>query len=82
MRMAVAAQSQLAQGMPSAVRNRVRNRVLAEWDRKHEPRQRRWALPSLLPRWAAVAASVFLAVVVVGTGTVAAAGNAVTGQPL
>ena len=82
LRTAVTVESQLGHAMPSTARTRVRNRVLGEWDRKHQPRQRRWALPSLLPRWAAVAASLFVAVMVSGVGTVAAAGNAVPGEPL
>ena len=75
LRTALTAQGQLTPGMPSAARTRIQARVLAEWDRRHLPRQRRWGLPFFLPRWAAVAASVVLAIVLGGVGTVAAAGS-------
>ncbi len=79
---ALTARSELTQDMPLVARTRVRARVLAEWDRRHEPRQRRWTVPFFLPRWAAVAASVVMAIVVGGTGTVAAAGGAIPGELL
>lgn len=82
LRTALNAQGELTPGMPPAARTRIRARVLAEWDRRHLPRERRWGIPFFLPRWAAVTASVVLAIVLGGVGTVAASGGAVPGDPL
>ena len=82
LRTALNAQGELTPGMPPAARTRARARVLAVWDHRHLPRQRRWGLPFFLPRWAAMAVSVVLAIVLGGVGTVAAAGGAVPGDPL
>lgn len=82
LRTALTAQSQLTPGMPPTVRRRIRARVLAKWGRRHLPRQQRWSLPVFVPRWAAVAVSVVLAIVLSGVGTVAASGGAVPGEPL
>ena len=79
---ALTARTQLTPGMSSGAKARVRSQVMAEWDHRHLPRQRRWSLPSFLPRWAAVAASVVLAIGLGGASTVAAAGGAVPGQLL
>ena len=82
---ALTAQRQLPTAMPSmpsALRTRVRARVMAEWDRRHRPRQRFWHPPYLVPRWAASALSVVLVFVLSGTGTVLAAGSSVPGDPL
>ncbi len=82
LRTATAVQGELASDIPLGMHTRVRARVLAEWDRKHQPRRRGWHLPIFLPRWAAVAASLVAALVLGGAGTVAAAGGAVPGDPL
>ena len=75
-------QQQLAQVLPAEVRNRVRARLMTEWARQHEPRRWRWPLPLAVPRWAAVAASLVVAIMVGGGGTVAAAGSAIPGDAL
>ena len=82
LRTAVTMEHQLTQSMPQLARARVRARVLAEWGRRHESRRRRWTLPLFVPRWAAVAASLLLAIMVGGTGTVAAAEAAIPGDIL
>ena len=82
LRTALITRAQLTAEIPSAARTRIRARILEEWDRRHLPRQRRWNLPSLLPRWAAIAAAVVLAIVFGGVGTVAAARSALPGDPL
>lgn len=79
---ALSAQRQLTPGMPSGARARVRAAALTEWDRHHLPKRRPWRLPILLPRWAAVAASVVVVMVLSGTGTVLASTNSVPGDPL
>ncbi|MFQ5860633.1 MAG: DUF5667 domain-containing protein [Dehalococcoidia bacterium] len=82
LRTALTAEAQLTPGVPATVRTRIRLRILAEWDRQHQPRDQRWSLPGVLPRSVAVAASVLLVLVLSGLGTVAAAGGAVPGDPL
>ncbi len=82
LRTAQAAQHRLAFEIPADARQRVKNRVMAERGRDHAPRQQRWRFPSLLPRWAAVAVSALLIVVLGGAATVSAAGDAVPGEPL
>ena len=82
LRTALSARGQLTPGMPSPARARVRASVLAEWDRRHLPKPRSWRLPVFLPRWAAVAASVVVVMVLSGTGTVLASTNSVPGDPL
>lgn len=67
--------------LSSGTRTRMRNRVMHEWDLRNQ-RQHRSLLPLFLPRMAAVATSVILLVVFAGMGTVAAAGNAVSGDHL
>ena len=68
--------------IPEAAQDRLRNRVMAEWDRRQQPRSPWLRLPSLAPRWAAVAAMVVLVVALSGVSTVAAAGGAVPGDLL
>ncbi len=82
LRTAVAMEHQLAQPMPQLARTRVRARVLTEWGQRRESRRIRWSLPLFVPRWAAVAASLLLAIMVGGTGTVAAAEAAIPGDIL
>lgn len=82
LRAALTSKRQLTPGMPPETRARLRARVLTEWDRSHLPRQRLWGLPSFLPRWAAVAASLVLAIMVGGAGAVTAAGGAIPGDSL
>ena len=84
---ALTARGQFALGISTAARARLRNRVMGEWDRRHQ--RRRWPQPwTFLPvpqfslRAATVAASLVLAVALSGAGTVAAAGGAVPGDRL
>ena len=77
---ALSIQSELALDLPSATRRRIRGRVLAEWDRRHQPKHWNWRLPALFPRWAVVAASLVLALAVGGLGTNIAAAKAVPGD--
>ena len=83
---ALTARGQFAVGISAATRVRLRHRVMGEWDRRHQPRHRpqHWTFPVPLfsLRAATVAASVVLAVVLSGAGTVAAAGGAVPGDRL
>ena len=67
--------------VPETTQARLRNRVMAEWDRRQQPRRPRLRLPFLIPRWATVAAAV-LVVALSGVSTVAAAGSAVPGDLL
>lgn len=73
---------QLTPGMPQTAKLRARARVMGEWDRRHQPSRQNWAFPSFLPRWAAVAAALVLAIFLGSVGTVSAAGNAVPGDYL
>lgn len=57
-------------------------RILEEWDHRHLSTQHRWHLPSFLPRWAAVAAAIVLAIGLGGFSTVATAEAAVPGELL
>ena len=82
LRTSLLAQERLAPGMPVDAKNRVRGRVLAEWDRAQVKSSRRWNLPSLMPRWAAVSIFLVLAIALGGTGTVAASGGAIPGDTL
>jgi hypothetical protein len=79
---ATASQSQLSTGLSSAVRRRIRGRVMGYWDVKHS-RKRTWSFSSFLPlRWAGAAAVLVLLVMVGGVGTVAASQNSVPGSAL
>ena len=82
LRTSLLAQELLAPEMPVDAKNRVRGRVLAEWDRAQVKSSRRWNLPSLMPRWAAVSIFLVLAIALGGTGTVAASGGAIPGDTL
>ncbi len=82
LRTALTVHVQLTSGMPPTARSRVRARVMEEWDHRHQLRPRLWAFPSFLPRWAAAAAALVLAISLGGVGTVAAAGSAVPGDSL
>lgn len=82
LRTSLLAQEHLAPEMPVGAKNRVRGRVLAEWDRARVKSSRRWNLPSLMPRWAAVSIFLVLAIALGGTGTVAASGGAIPGDTL
>ncbi|MCH7842784.1 MAG: hypothetical protein IID01_08475 [Chloroflexi bacterium] len=88
LRNALSVRTGLTGDMPIAARTRIRGRVLAEWDRRRQPKQWDWRIPSLLPRlalfprWAFVAASLVLVLALGGLGTDTAAANAVPGDVL
>ncbi len=79
-----AVKTALATELPLSARLRVTNRVMSAWDERASRPARRWwsiSLPSLAPKWAAVAAS--LAIVLVGgTGTVSASASSIPGDAL
>ena len=64
------------------MRNRIRTRVLAEWDRRHSPRWRGWSFPLFAPRWAVATALVLGVILLGGAGTAVAAQDAVPGANL
>ena len=76
----------LPRTVPVAAQARLRDRVMAEWDRRQRPRRRMLRLPVLAqllaPRWATVTAAVVLVVAFGSVSTVAAAGGAVPGDLL
>ncbi len=88
LRTALSVRSDLAADLPLTTRTRMRSRVLAEWDRRHEPRRWNLRLPalfpgwSLFPRWAFVTAALVLALALGGLGTDTAAANTVPGDAL
>lgn len=82
LRTASTVQGNLTPGMPQTAKRRARTRVMEEWDRRHQPSGQIWAFASFLPRWAAVAAALVLAIFLGGAGTVSAAGNAIPGDYL
>ena len=72
----------LTASMPQTAKVRGQTRVMVEWDRRHQPSGHiRW-FASFLPRWAAVAAALVLAIFLGGAGTVSASGNAIPGDYL
>ena len=76
----------LPRTVPVAAQARLRDRVMAEWDRRQRPRCRMLRLPVLAqllaPRWATVTAAVALVVAFGSVSTVAAAGGAAPGDLL
>ena len=81
LRSAASVRDHYPHGLSSGTRTRMRNRVMHEWDLQNQRKHRNF-LPLFLPRMAAVATSVILLVVFAGMGTVAAAGNTVSGDHL
>ena len=84
--MAASVRTDLAADMPLEARPRMKARLLAEWDRQHQPRHLR--VPSLFHNWglfprvAFVTASLVLVLVLGGLGTNTAAANTVPGDIL
>ena len=94
LRNAISIRSDLAAELPVTTRLRMRSRVLAEWDRQHQPRRWKLTLPSifpnlalfpkmsLFPKGAFAAAILVLALALGGLGTNTAAANTVPGDIL
>jgi len=82
LRTAQLTQSRLTFKIPTRAQDRIRARVMAEWNREHAPREERWHLPVFVPRRALVTACVVLALLLGGTGTAMAAGGTVPGDVL
>jgi len=76
------AQGKLGISLPPEVRARVRSRVLAEWDRRHQRRGWGWPMPALRLRLAAAVASIVLVMALGGMGVGTAAAQAVPGDLL
>ena len=79
---AIKTRAKLTPGLSHSARGRIRAAVLAEWDHRPAPGRWRWRLPVLVPRWAAVAASVVVALMVSSTGTVLASSSSIPGDAL
>ncbi|MDA1128602.1 MAG: DUF5667 domain-containing protein [Chloroflexi bacterium] len=88
LRVAVSAQSDLAATLPSSARTRIRDRVMSEWDRQHQPSRWNLRIPSFLSGWALsprvafATAILVLALTLGGLGTTTAAANTVPGDVL
>ncbi|PKB71642.1 MAG: hypothetical protein BZY87_04580 [SAR202 cluster bacterium Io17-Chloro-G6] len=94
LRVALSVRSDLAAVLPLPTRTRMRGRVLAEWDRQHQPRRWNLRIPSifskraLLPEWALFPRLAFATAILVvalalgGLGTNTAAANSVPGDML
>ncbi len=78
----VRAENLLVRPMGAGSRSRIKATVLGEWNRRRAPKRRWWNLPALAPRWAAMAATVAVALLLGGSGTVLAAGYSVPGDAL
>ena len=84
----VGAENLLVRPMGAGSRSRIWATVFGEWNRRRAPKRRWWALPAFAPipafapRWAAVAASVVVALMLGGSGTVLAAGYSIPGDAL
>ncbi|MBE0480790.1 MAG: DUF4382 domain-containing protein [Dehalococcoidia bacterium] len=68
--------------VPSAARLRMRARVMDKWSPQQAPTRPIWRIPAMFPRWAAVAASLIILLLLSGIGTVSAAGGAIPGDSL
>ena len=88
LRSAISVRAGLQTDLPTSTRNRIKGRVLTEWDRQRQPKRRDWRLSSifprlaLIPRSAFVAASLIVVLVLAGLGTNTASANSVPGDVL
>ena len=94
LRNAISIRSDLASDLPVAARTRMRGRVMAAWDRQHQPKRWNLTIPSLSPVWALfngrtlfprtafAAAILVVALFFGGLGTNTAAANSVPGDTL
>ncbi len=84
----VGAENLLVQPLGASSRSRIKATVLGEWNRRRAPKRRWWNLPAFAPtpafapRWAAVAATLAVALMLGGSGTVLAAGYSIPGDAL
>ena len=78
----------LVRPMGAGSRSRIKATVFGEWDRRRAPKRRWWNLPAFAPtpaftlRWAAVAATLAVVLMLGGSGTVLAAGYSIPGDAL
>ncbi|MFC1981744.1 DUF5667 domain-containing protein [Chloroflexota bacterium] len=61
---------------------RIHNKVMTQWDRQHRPQDQKKLILSWLPRWAYVAVSVVLFLLISGLGVNAAAADTTPGDSL
>ncbi len=81
----VRAENLLVRPMGASSRSRIKANVFGEWNRRHAPKRRWWNLPTFAPfapRWAAVAATLAVALMLGGSGTVLASGYSIPGDAL
>ena len=81
----VRAENLLVRPMGTDSRSRIKATVFGEWNRRRAPKRRWWHLPAFVPvapRWAAVAATLAVALMLGGSGTVLAAGYSIPGDAL
>ena len=81
----VRAENLLVRPMGVVSRSRIKATVFGEWNRRRAPKRRWWALPAFAPfapRWAAMAATLAVALMLGGSGTVLAAGYSIPGDAL
>ncbi len=84
----VKAENLLVRPMGAGSRSRIKATVLGEWNRRRAQKRRWWDLPAFAPvpafapRWAAVAATLAVALMLGGSGTVLAAGYSIPGDAL
>ena len=82
------AENLLVRPMGAGSRSRIKAAVFGEWNRRRAPKRRWWHLPAFAPipafapRWAAVAATLAVALMLGGSGTVLAAGYSIPGDAL
>ena len=74
--------------MGAGSRSRIKATVRGEWNRRRAPKRRWWNLPAFAPipafapRWAAAAATLAVALMLGGSGTVLASGYSIPGNAL
>ena len=78
----------LLRPLAAGSRSRIKATVFDEWNRRRAPKRRWWNLPAFAyipafaPRWAVVAASLAVALMLGSSGTVLAAGYSIPGDAL
>lgn len=88
LRSAISVRSGMVADLPPTTRTRMKSRVLAEWDRQHQPRRWNLRIPSLSPTWALSPRLAFATAILVialalgGLGTNTAVANTIPGDVL